>query len=172
MSRVSIMDPDGIVKACTANWRITRASSTAMMIASAYSRNSDFLRIFAAGPAIEAGASERAEASERVRKSLMVSALEDRQERLLRHLDPPDLFHAFLPFLLLLEQLALAGDVAAIALGRHVLAHGLDGLPGDHAAADRRLDRDLVELARDHAPELLRERLALLVGLLTVDDDA
>ena len=38
------MEPDGIVKACTANWRMTRASSTAMMIASAYSRTSDLRR--------------------------------------------------------------------------------------------------------------------------------
>ena len=48
-----------MVKACTANWRITRASSTAMMIASAYSRNSDFLRTFAAPLATEADASGR-----------------------------------------------------------------------------------------------------------------
>src|SRR6185369_608950 len=166
MSRVSIMEPDGIVKACTANWRMTRASSTAMMIASAYSRNSDFLRTFAPPPATEA------DASERVCKSFMASALEHRQERLLRHLDPPDLFHALLSFLLFLEQLALAGDVTAVALGRHVLAHRLDGLAGDDPAADRRLDRHLVELAGDHAPELLGEDLALLVGFLAMDDHA
>src|SRR5262245_45620416 len=91
------------------------------------------------------------------------SALQHRQERLLRHLDPPDLFHALLSFLLFLEQLALARDVAAVALGRHVLAHRLHGLARDDAAADGGLDGDLVELARDHAAELLREDLALLV---------
>ena len=63
------MEPDGIVKACTANWRMTRASSTAMMIASAYSRNSDFLRTFAPPPATEA------DASERVCKSFMAQLL-------------------------------------------------------------------------------------------------
>ena len=34
--------------------------------------------------------------------------------------------HFLLAFLLLLQQLLLAGDVAAVALGKHVLAHGLD----------------------------------------------
>ena len=38
------MEPEGIVKACTANWRMKRASSTAMMIASAYSRKRDLRR--------------------------------------------------------------------------------------------------------------------------------
>ena len=38
----------------------------------------------------------------------LVAQLEHRQERLLRDLDPADLLHALLAFLLLLEQLALA----------------------------------------------------------------
>ena len=52
------MEPDGIVNACTANGRMTRASSTAMMIASPYSRNERLLaRAFAPPPATEADAS-------------------------------------------------------------------------------------------------------------------
>ena len=43
---------------------------------------------------------------------------EHRQERLLRHLDRADDLHALLALLLLLEQLALARDVAAVALRR------------------------------------------------------
>ena len=43
----------------------------------------------------------------------------------------PDALHALLAFLLLLEQLALAGDVATVALGQHVLAHRADRLAGD-----------------------------------------
>lgn len=39
--------------------------------------------------------------------------------------------HPLLAFLLLLQQLLLAGDVAAVAFGGHVLAHGGDGLAGD-----------------------------------------
>src|SRR4029453_4348566 len=166
MSRVSIIEPDGIVKACTANWRMKRASSTAMMIASEYSRKRDFLRTLTAGVA---GAVSR---SGRTWRSFMNGlALEHRQERLLRDLDLSDLFHPFLAFLLLLEQLALLRDVAAVALGGDVLAHGLDRFPGDDPAADGGLDRDLVELAGDHRPQLLGQGFAFLVGLLPVDDD-
>src|SRR3989442_6374985 len=159
------MEPDGIVKACTPHWRITSASNTAMKMASAYSRTSDLRR---AG----AWASRGAGASGRVSVSFIGrSALEDRQERLLRHLDLADLLHALLALLLLLEQLPLARDVAAIALGGDVLAHGLDRLPRDDAAADGRLDGDFIELPRNDAAELLGQRLALLVGLLPVHDD-
>src|SRR5437773_8202430 len=160
------MEPDGIVKACTPHWRITRASSTAMKMASAYSRTSDLRR---AGVAASRGAG----ASGRVSVSFIgLSALQDRQERLLRHLDLADLLHALLALLLLLEQLALPRDVAAVALGGDVLAHGLDGLARDDPAPDGRLDGDLVELSRDDAAKLFGQRLALLVGLVAVGDDA
>src|SRR4029453_4988301 len=166
MSRVSIIEPDGIVKAWTANWRMKRASSTAMMIASEYSRKRDFLRTLTVGVA---GAVSR---SGRTWRSFMNgSALEHRQERLLRDLDLSDLFHPFLAFLLLLEQLALSRDVAAVRLGGDVLSLGLCRFPGDDPAADGGLDCDLVELAGDHRPQLLGQGFALLVGLLPVDDD-
>src|SRR5713101_2952663 len=167
ISSVSIMEPEGIVKACTANWRMKRARSTAMMMASEYSRKRDLRRGRATGGAAPVSRSGR------TWRSFMRgrSALEHRQERFLRHLDLADLFHPLLAFLLLLEQLTLAGDVAAVTLGGDVLAHGLDRLAGDDPAADRGLDRDLVELAGDHRPQLLGEGLALLVGLLAVDDD-
>src|SRR5690606_7600664 len=42
--------------------------------------------------------------------------LQHRQERLLGHLDPPHLLHPLLPRFLLLQQLLLAGDVAAVEL--------------------------------------------------------
>jgi len=48
--------------------------------------------------------------------------------------------HSGLPLLLLLQQLLFPRDIAAIALGGHVLAQGADGLAGDHLAADRGLD--------------------------------
>ena len=51
--------------------------------------------------------------------------------------------HPLLAFLLLLQQLLLTGDVAAVALGQHVLTDGLDGLTGDDLAADGCLDGDL-----------------------------
>src|SRR5687768_18107711 len=52
------------------------------------------------------------------------------------------------------QQLALAADVAAVALGEDVLAQRLDRLAGDDAPADRRLDGDLEHLARDQLAHL------------------
>src|SRR2546425_9414388 len=48
--------------------------------------------------------------------------LQDRQKRFLRDFDRADLLHPLFPLLLLLEELALAGHVAAVALRGHVLA--------------------------------------------------
>src|SRR5690625_7353448 len=56
-------------------------------------------------------------------------------ERFLRHLDGADVLHALLPLLLLLQQLALTGVVAAVALGQHFLAYRADVLPGDAPGA-------------------------------------
>ena len=58
----------------------------------------------------------------RARSSGLVVAAEHGQEGLLRDVDVADLAHAALALLLLLEELALARDVAAVALGGHVLA--------------------------------------------------
>src|SRR5262249_33152212 len=77
-----------------------------------------------------------------------------RQNRLLRDLHLPHLLHALLARRLLGPQLALAGDVAAVALRRHVLAHRRDRLAGDHPAADRRLDGDLEHVPVDLATQL------------------
>src|SRR4029077_3010304 len=59
--------------------------------------------------------------------------LQHRQERLLRHPDPPDLLHPLLARFLLLQQLLLAGDVATVELCGDVLAQRLDRLPGKDA---------------------------------------
>src|SRR5579875_1685427 len=72
-----------------------------------------------------------------------------KQERLLRDVDPADRLHPALALLLPLQQLALARDVTAIALGQHVLAQRADVLPGDDPGADRGLDGHLELLARD-----------------------
>src|SRR3954468_6220219 len=78
--------------------------------------------------------------------SLTAVHLQRGDEGGLRDLHVAHLAHALLALLLLLEELLLAAEVAAIALGQHVLAQRADRLAGDHAAADRRLDRDLEEL--------------------------
>src|SRR5437016_12650968 len=73
----------------------------------------------------------------------------------LRDLDLAELAHPLFAFLLLFEELALAGHVAAVAFGEHVLAQGLDGLAGDNPAADRCLDRHGKKLARDQILQAL-----------------
>src|SRR5437879_12338592 len=57
--------------------------------------------------------------------------LQHRQEGLLRDLHGPHLLHPLLSFLLFLQQLALTGDVAAVALGGHVLPQRADGFARD-----------------------------------------
>src|SRR5438445_11923474 len=98
--------------------------------------------------------------------------LQDRQEGFLGDLERAHLLHPTLSFFLFLEQLALAGDVAAVALGRDVLAQGADRFPGDHLGADRRLDHHLEQLPRDQLAQLLGDLLAPLVRLVAMDDDA
>src|SRR5207244_8582013 len=96
--------------------------------------------------------------------------LQHRQERLLRDLHRSDRLHPLLAFLLLLEKLALARDVAAVALGEHVLAHRLLRLARDHPAADGRLDGHLVHLLGDLLFQLFADDAASLVGALAVHD--
>src|ERR1700680_2499577 len=87
------------------------------------------------------------------------------EEGVLRDVHAADPLHALLACLLLLDQLALAGDVAAVALGDDVLADRPDALAGDDARADGGLQHHLEELARDQLPQLLDQRLAAGIGL-------
>src|SRR6266480_4032146 len=108
-----------------------------------------------------------------LRSSALVFAayLQNRQKRFLRNLDVSQLLHAFLAFLLFLEQLAFAGHVAAIAFCEHVLAQCLDGGTGDDRAADGRLHRDLEHLPRDELVHLVHQLAAALVGAVAVHND-
>src|SRR6185369_17377980 len=98
-----------------------------------------------------------------------LATLQDRQEGLLRDLHPSDLFHAALALLLLLEELPLTSNVAAVALGGDVLPHGLHALAGDDLGADGGLDGDLEHLARDQLAEPLAEVAATDVRGVAVD---
>ena len=97
--------------------------------------------------------------------------LEDGHEGLGGELDGAQGAHLLLAFLLLFQQLLLPADVAAVALGQHVLPHGLDGLAGDDLAADGRLDGDLEELAGDVLLQLFADLPGAAVGLVPVDDE-
>src|SRR6266568_8409808 len=101
-----------------------------------------------------------------------VAQREYRHERLLRNLDLADPLHALLALGLLVEQLALAADVTAIALGQNVLAHGADRLAGNDLAANRRLQRDVEHLARNQLAQLVDEHAPLVINLVLVDDHA
>src|SRR5438477_5829871 len=81
-----------------------------------------------------------------------------------------DALHAFFAFGLLLEELALAADVAAVALREDVLAHRADRLAGDDAAADRGLQRHIEHLARDERAEFFDEAAALHDGFFAMRD--
>src|SRR5574338_427537 len=81
--------------------------------------------------------------------------LQHRQKRFLRDLDRAHLLHPLLSLLLLLEELALPRDVAAVALREHVLAERFHRRARDHLVPDRRLNRNLEELPRDQLPQLV-----------------
>jgi hypothetical protein len=78
----------------------------------------------------------------------------------------------FFALFLLVEELLLAADVAAIAFGRHVLAQRRDRLARDDLAADRGLDRDLEEVAGDEVLQALAHAAAAGLGAGAVDDHA
>src|ERR1700754_5204611 len=73
----------------------------------------------------------------------------------LRDVDLAELPHLLLAFLLLLQKLALAGVVAAVAFCGDVLAQRAYGFARDHLAADRRLDRNLEHVRRDQLSPIL-----------------
>src|SRR5690242_15551997 len=103
-------------------------------------------------------------------KARSLLKLQHRHERLLWDLDRSNSLHPSLAFFLLLLQFAFPGHVTAIALGQHVLSHRGNRLAGDDLAADRGLNRDLVELARDDRLQLLDQAPALLLRLAAVRD--
>src|SRR5688572_21726794 len=76
----------------------------------------------AASPGSPPGAARPDARTSAPRSSLaLLVEVEHGEERLLRDLDAADLLHALLALLLPLEELPLAGDVAAVALREHVL---------------------------------------------------
>src|ERR1700761_6332182 len=102
----------------------------------------------ASGREPSSGAGSPSGSAEGIRRRLAGRAgLQGGDERLLRHLHAPDHLHALLAFLLLLQQLALAADVTAVALGQHVLADRADVFASDDACTDGRLDGHLELLA-------------------------
>ena len=73
--------------------------------------------------------------------------------------------HPLLSFLLLFQKLALAGDVAAVALGQHVLAQGVHRLTGDNLASDGTLDGNLELLAGNLLLQLGTDMAGTVIGV-------
>src|SRR3989304_1750268 len=92
------------------------------------------------------------------------------KECFLRYLHAPDLLHALLPFLLLLEQLALEGLSTAVTFGQDILPHGADRLARNPFAADRRLDRHLEHLTWNQLFEFRAQFSSPLIRLLAGAD--
>src|SRR6266511_4081155 len=86
--------------------------------------------------------------------------LQRRDERLLRDFHLAELAHALLALLLLLQELALARHVAAVAFGGDVLAQRAHGLARDDLAADRGLDRHLEHVRRTELLEFFHHGAA------------
>ena len=105
------------------------------------------------------------------RRNLIFADFEDGEEGLLGDVDLADALHALFAFFLLFEELALAGDVAAVAFGDDVFADGGDGFAGDDLGADGGLDGDLEHLPGDELAHFADEGLAAVVGGVAVDDD-
>src|ERR1700691_4253608 len=85
-------------------------------------------------------------------------------EGLLRDVDFAELTHALLALFLFLEELTLAGHVAAVALGGDVLAEGPHGFARNDLAADGGLNPHLEHLRRNELFELFRHGAAALLG--------
>src|ERR1035441_4233163 len=77
------------------------------------------------------------------------SCFEHFDKGFLGNVDRAEGLHAFLAFLLLFQEFALAADVAAITLGGYVFAQRANGFAGDDFAADSGLNGDRILLARD-----------------------
>src|ERR1039457_3448517 len=147
MARVSSMEPEGILKACTRYVRITIASNTAIIIDSAYSRMMlFFLKTGCSGVATACDGSLLSSMDSIPLLNKCLINLENGQERLLGKFHVSHILHALLALFLLLQQFALTGDVTAVTLGQDVLTHGLDRFAGNNLVADGRLDGNFEHL--------------------------
>ena len=98
--------------------------------------------------------------------------LEDCKESLGRYLNGSELAHFLFAFLLLFKQLFLSRDIAAVALCKNILAHGLDGLASDDLAADGGLNGYLEKLTGDIILELFAQLPRSGIGLVLVRNEA
>src|SRR5882757_7321467 len=136
ISSVGIIEPDGILNGSTRN---ERSRNTTRITGKKLIEYSTHQGCFASSfldfrkKSLSSSQTTPVIASNRKRKraklttfSSLVARLQDCEERFLRYFHRADLLHALFPFLLFIQQLALARGIAAVALGDHVLAQRLD----------------------------------------------
>src|SRR5262249_14615577 len=100
----------------------------------------------------------------------IVGVVEHSEECVLRNRNAPYLLHTFLPLFLLFEEFSFSGDVAAVTLGRDVLAQRGNIFAGNHPTADRGLDRYFELMTVDLALELLYQLAPAPIRMGTMDD--
>ena len=96
--------------------------------------------------------------------------LENGHKGALGHLNGAYLAHALLTFLLLFKEFALAGDVAAVTLGRHILAHLTYGFTCNDFCADGCLHGNVKLLAGNQILELEAYLSAEVIGVILVNE--
>ena len=105
-----------------------------------------------------------------VRRLSVFVGFEDLHKHFGRDFYSADLAHAFFTLFLFFEEFFLAGDIAAIALGEHVLSDRFHRLAGNDLPADRRLNGDLKELSGNGVFQVFGEHSATLIGMILVHD--
>jgi hypothetical protein len=85
---------------------------------------------------------------------LIIPRFQHLDEGVLGDVDFAEGFHFGFPFFLLLEELALSGDVAAVAFGGDVFAHGGDRFARDVVTSNGGLDGDDEHLGGDDVLKL------------------
>src|SRR5690606_15836238 len=93
-------------------------------------------------------------------------------ERLLRNFYRSDLTHAFLSFLLLLQQFSLTRDVTAVTLRDYVLTDCADRFTRNNFLSDSCLNGDLKHVSRNQLLQLLTKFPAPLLRFTAVNDRA
>ena len=102
--------------------------------------------------------------------SPLVVEFEDGEEGFLWHFDAADLLHAFLALFLFLEEFAFAGDVATVAFGGDILAHGFYGLTCYDFGAYGGLHGHIELLAGDELFELDAHLAAYGLGVVDIGE--
>ena len=88
----------------------------------------------------------------------------------MRYFHTAQLAHTLFAFFLLFQQFLLAGDVAAVALGKNILTQRLNGFAGNDLGAHCRLNGDLKHLSGDMFLKLFCHLAPTGVGIVAEYD--